>query len=127
MKDMSYFKRLSMSASVSSSITPPPPSSSLRAVSSRAKADETDRRALVEDHHENEPVIDHRYVHVVPLALVEEDREFLLPDQRGKPPRGGAVPGGQRGERGGVEVRRLPHGGQERPVLVDQEDHLRSE
>src|SRR3972149_1318479 len=131
MKDMSYLKRLSMSASVSSSITPPPPSSSLRAVSS------TDLRILPSPSparrarrrtgpaQERVSALTPRNVHVAPLALVEGDREFLLPDQRGKPPRGGDVPGGQRGERGGVEVRRLPHGGQERPVLVDQEDHLR--
>src|SRR4030065_1026750 len=56
---------------------------------------------------------------------MEEDREFLLPDQRGESPRGGDVPGGQRCERSGVEPRRLPRGGQERAVLVDQEYDLR--
>ncbi len=127
-----------MSASVNSSITPSPSSSLSRRLIDRledppqvfvrasdAETDQPDRRAPVEDHHEDETVVHHRYVHVVPFPLVEQDRKLLLPDQRGKPSRRRDVPGGQRGKRGGVEARRLPRGRHEGAVLVDQEYHLR--
>ena len=58
------------------------------------------------------------------LALVEEDRELLLADQPGEPVGGGDVAGGERGERGGVEVLDLALRGDLLAVLVDQEDDL---
>ena len=52
------------------------------------EADQSHGGAPVEDHHQDQPVLDDREVHVVPLSLVEEDRELLFADQRRQPPRG---------------------------------------
>src|SRR5512145_871641 len=90
-----------------------------------AQADQADRGAPVEDHHQDEALRDYGEVHVVPLPLVEKDGEFLLPDEVGEPPGGGDVPRGERGQGSRVESDGIPRGCDEGTVLVDQEDDLR--
>src|SRR3989304_5587228 len=139
MKDLSYLKRLSMSASVSSSIPPPPPSSSLRALSSTdlrilpspSPARRARRRTRPTEERLSKITTRMSRLSTTDMCMLSRSPSWkrtensFSPIREASPPRRGDVPGGQRGERGGVEVRRLPHGGQERPVLVDQEDHLR--
>src|SRR5581483_7331076 len=87
--------------------------------------DEAEGGALVEDHHEDDAGADDGDVNVVPLPLVEEDRELLLPDQLREAAGRGDVAGGERSERRGVEAVGLAGSRDELAVLVDQEDDLR--
>ena len=89
-----------------------------------AQAHEAERAALVEDHHQDDPAGDDRDVDVVALALVEQDREFLLADEPRQAVGRGHVARGERGEGGGVEVLDLALCGDLLAVLVDQEHDL---
>ena len=89
-----------------------------------AQAHQAERGAGVEDHDEDHPVADERDVHVVLLALVEEDRELFFAEELGEAARGGDVAGGERGERRGVHAARVARRGDELAVLVDEEDDL---
>src|SRR5882672_3693426 len=86
--------------------------------------DQAERGARVEDHHQDHAPADDADVEVVLLSFVKEDGEFLLADQLGESARGRDVAGGERGQRGGVEVLGGADGGDELAVLVDEEDDL---
>ena len=58
------------------------------------------------------------------LALVKQDRELLLAEQLRDPAGRGDVAGGQRGQRGGVDVVGLPAARDELAVLVHEEHDL---
>ena len=60
----------------------------------------------VEDHHQDHPAGHDATCGATLLALVELAGELLLPEELGDAARGGDVAGGERGERGGVEVLR---------------------
>jgi len=90
-----------------------------------AEADEPERRALVEDDHQDDPLPHDGDVDVVALPLVEQDGELPLADEAGEPVGGGHVSGRERGEGGRVERLHVPLRRDLLPVLVDDEDDFR--
>src|SRR5262249_8020930 len=90
-----------------------------------AQAHEPQRGALVEDDDEDDALPHDRDVDVVPLPLVEEDRELLLADQASETVGRGDVSSRQGSERSGVERLEIALRGDLLPVLVDDEDVLR--
>ena len=71
--------------------------------------DQAERRAVVEQDHEDDPAGDVGQVHRLLLALVEEAAELRLADHPGQLVVGAEVGGGERGKGGGVELRGLAH------------------
>ena len=89
------------------------------------EAYEPERRAVVEQHHENHPPGDVGEIHRLLLALVEQRAEVVLADQLRQLVVGAEVGGGERGEGGGVEVRRLADRGDELAGAVDEQSAAR--
>ena len=79
---------------------------------------------LVEDDHQDAPLAHDGDVQVVLLPFMEQQAEFLLPDELGQPVRGRHVAGREGGQAGGVDAAHVPGGGDLLAVLVHQEDHL---
>src|SRR5438132_133455 len=90
-----------------------------------AQPHQPERGAAIEDHHQDHPPADDADVQVVLLSFVKEDRELLLSDQLGETAGGRDGAGGERGERGGVQVLGGADGSDELAVFVDEEDDLR--
>ncbi len=88
------------------------------------QSDEPERTAFVEDHDEDDSFCDQRDVEIVPLALVEVDREFLFADDLGEAPGRGDAARGQRREARRVDPAHLPRFSDELAVAIDHEDTL---
>ena len=90
-----------------------------------AQAHEAEARALgVEDHDQDDPVADELDVDVAFSPSWNWVANSFSPSSFAMPPVAAMLPGGQRRERGGVEVLDLAARGDELPVLVDEEDDL---
>ena len=89
-----------------------------------AQAHQAEARLGVEDHDQDHAVADELDVDVRLLAFVELSGELVLLEELGDAARRGDVAGGERGERGRVDVVDVAAGGDELTVLVDDEDDL---
>ena len=89
-----------------------------------AQPHEAERAAIVEHHHEDDPVRDQRDVEVVALALVEVDREVVFADELREPARGRDAARGERREARGVDAAHLAGLGDQLAVAIDHEDAL---
>jgi hypothetical protein len=85
------------------------------------ESNETERRAVVEQHDENDAARDVGQVHRFLLALMEQRAEIVLADQLRELVVGAEIGGGERGECRRVEVGPLAHGGHELAGSIDQE------
>ena len=85
------------------------------------EAHEAERRAVVEQHDENDAARDVGEVHRLLLALVEQRVEVVLADQLRELIVGAEVGRGERRERRGVEVRLLADGRHELPGAIDEQ------
>src|ERR1051325_1677694 len=71
---------------------------------------QAERGTLVEQHHQDDALRHIGEEHGLLLALMDERGELVLPDHLGELVVGAEVGGGERRERGGVELGRLAHG-----------------
>lgn len=87
----------------------------------RLDPDQTQRRPLVEDHRQDDPVSDQADIKVFLLALVEKCRKLLFTDQGGQLAGGGKISRGQGRERGNVDLGGIARGRDQLSGLVDEE------
>jgi len=88
------------------------------------QSDQTERRSLIEDHHQNQSLPNDGNVDIVLAALVEEDGELPLPDQPRQAVGGRHVARGERGKRRCVHQINLTGPRDLLAVLVDQKHDL---
>src|SRR5215469_11954035 len=94
----------------------------LRGGSAHPQTYQAERRALIEDDDEDDPLSDDGDMDVVLLPLVKEDRKLFFPDEPGQAVGGRHVARGQGRQRGRVQGVQVADRGDLLPVLVDQED-----